>query len=295
MHGHGDRVDTAHGRIYFEVEGEGPAVVVAGGGPGVGHSHFHPWFSALADRFRVVYFDYLGTGRSDRLDGGRYSIELYVEGLEAVRAAVGAERWSPIGVSFGGMPALGYALDHPDRVERLVLSNAQVSAATWQAGNIDNVNAALRSQFPERWEQVLELRRRGVASTDEDYGALYDEVVADLEWVDPEHHPRLRHDEFNGMRTDVYTAIVGDDPEWEVTGAMAGFDPLPRLGELRAPALLVTGRWDRMATPALARSVLAALPPGIGRLETFERSAHRPWVEEPDAYFELLGEFLAAS
>jgi hypothetical protein len=39
-------------------------------------------------------------------------------------------------------------------MRRLVLSDAQISAATWQEGDIDAVNAALREQFPERWARL---------------------------------------------------------------------------------------------------------------------------------------------
>jgi proline iminopeptidase len=155
MHGDGEHVETGDGRIYVEREGAGETVVIASGGPGTGHSHCHPWFDALTERFEVVYFDYLGTGRSDRLaDPAGYSIEAHAAQIEAVRAHVGAEQIALVGVSFGGMPAVAYALAHPDRLRRLVLSNAQISAATWQQGNIDAVNAALREQFPERWERL---------------------------------------------------------------------------------------------------------------------------------------------
>ena len=160
--------------------------MIAGGGPGNGHAHYHPWFSALAERHRVVDFDYLGTGRSDRpADPAGYSIERYAEHIEAVRAHLGAETLSLIGISFGGMPALGYALREPGRVRALVLSNAQLSAATWQEGAIDGVNAALGAQFPERWDAILAMRARGVRSLDDAYQELYGELPEDLEWADP--------------------------------------------------------------------------------------------------------------
>jgi proline iminopeptidase len=296
MHGEGAYVETDHGRMYFEREGAGEPVVIAPGGPGVGHAHYHPWFSALADRFEVVYFDYLGTGRSDRLaDPAGYTIERYAAGIEALRSHLGAERIALIGVSFGGMPALAYALAHADRVRRLVLSNAQISAATWQEGNIDAVNAALREQFPERWDRLLELRAQGVRSLDDRYQELYDGLLDDLEWVDPTGHPRLQTDELNRPRADVYEAIAGPDPEWEVTGTMAAFDPLPGLRKLRIPTLVATGRWDRLTTPRLACRAVEALPDGVAELAIFERSAHRPWAEEPDAYFARVGAFLAGA
>ena len=85
-------VETPHGRIYVEREGDASrrTVVLAAGGPGVGHDHYHPWFSRLATESAVVYFDYSGCGRSDRLPEDReYSIALFAENIEAVRRHLG--------------------------------------------------------------------------------------------------------------------------------------------------------------------------------------------------------------
>jgi proline iminopeptidase len=265
------------------VEGSGSVVLLAGGGPGVGHSHYHPWFSRLAGSHAVVYIDWPGTGRSE--PAAEYTIEHYARCLDDVRRALGAGTVAVIGLSFGGMPALRYALEHPCRA--LVLSNAQTGGPSWQEGNIDNVNAALREQFPERWRRLLELRAAGVRSLD--YQELYDGLIERLEWADPANRPRLRHDEHNGLRLDVYGAFAGDDPEWRVGGAIGTFDP--DLSRVRVPALVVTGRWDRLTSPRLALATADALPDA--RLEILDASAHRPWAEEPDRYFELLGSFLA--
>jgi proline iminopeptidase len=289
MHGAGEYVASAGGRTWIELEGEGETVVVAGGGPGNGHSHYHPWFSALAQRCRVVHFDYLGTGRSDRLPRrSDHTIERFAGQIEAIRRHLALERLSLIGVSFGGMPALAYALAHPRRVRRLVLSSAQVSARTWQEGAIDGVNAALRAHFPERWAELLALRARGVRSLDEGYQARYADLLARLEWFEPDRRPRLHHDDFN---PEVYAGVVGEDPEWRVSGTMAGFDPC--LARVRAPTLVVTGRWDRLTPPAIAASAAREIPGA--ELVVFERSAHRPWAEEPGAYFETVGAFIAGA
>jgi len=251
-------------------------VVIAGGGPGVGNTHYHAWFSALAERFRVAYVDYAGT-----------TIEGYGEQIEAVREELGAERVAVIGLSFGGMPALAFALRHPERLSALVLSNAQISAATWQRGNIDAVNAALRAHYPERWARLLELRERGVRSLDDEIQGFYGELLERMEWADPERRPALQH----GAPPDlaVYAAVAGDDPEWEVGGTMAGFDP--DLSAIAAPALVVTGRWDGLTSPRIAAEAAAALG---AEMVVFEHSAHRPWCEEPARYFDVVGDFLAA-
>jgi proline iminopeptidase len=292
-HGRGAYAETPYGRMYFETEGAGPAVFVVPGGPGVGHAHYHPWFSGLADAHTVVYFDHLGTGRSDRLaDPNQYTVAVYTEAIDALRAHLEVEAISLIGLSFGGMPAIQYALQHGAQLRRLVLSNAQLSGATWQEGNIDNLNHELRNQFPEVWAQILDLRARGVLSTARSYQQLLDSAVAGMEWVDPNVARMLRSDAAEGFELAVYEAFVGPDPEWEVAGTLAGFDPTPSLRGLETPTLVITGRHDRLTPPRIARVIHDALPATSAELVVCEQSAHRPWVEEAEAYFELVRAFL---
>ena len=140
-------ISTPDGRIYVEREGNPSdrAIVLAGSGPGTSHDHYHPWFSRLATDSSVVYFDYSGCGRSDRLEGDRdYSIALFAENIEAVRRHTESDSIDLIGLSIGGLPAVECALRHPGFVRRLVLSNAQVSADSWQRTNIDGVNLELQ-------------------------------------------------------------------------------------------------------------------------------------------------------
>ena len=174
-----------------------------------------------------------------------------------------------------------------------MLSNAQVSAADWQRTNIDGVNAELARLFPIEWKQILDMRASGVTSLDERYQELVGLIVPDLEWVDPWGHPPLNrpgHD--RGFEVEVYEAIVGPDPEWKVTGTMRGFDRTSEFGQL-PETLVVTGRYDRLTPPAVADQIYAALNPERRALQVFERSAHRPWVEEPELYFDSLKSFLA--
>lgn len=89
----------------------------------------------------------------------------------------------------------------------------------------------------------------------------------------------------------VYETIVGSDPEWDVTGTLRGYDRSGEFGRL-PETLVVSGRYDRLTPPEVADEIHAALDPERRSLPIFERSAHRPWVEEPDLYFEVVKAFL---
>ena len=66
VHPHGDYVKVNGAKIWYESEGSGEPLLLIAGGPGFSHSYFHPYFSTLANSFRVIYFDAFGRGKSDR-------------------------------------------------------------------------------------------------------------------------------------------------------------------------------------------------------------------------------------
>jgi pimeloyl-ACP methyl ester carboxylesterase/DNA-binding CsgD family transcriptional regulator len=85
---------------------------------------WRPWLLKLAQRYTLVRFDWRGCGLSDR-EGIKFSLDNYDDDLEAVVAAMGAQKFSLFGMSDGGVSALRCAVHHPDRVRCLALLNAQ--------------------------------------------------------------------------------------------------------------------------------------------------------------------------
>jgi proline iminopeptidase len=293
-HGSGEYVSTPSGPVYIEIEGSGPPVLLASGGPGVSHLHYHPWFSRLAAHHTVVYYDHPGVGRSSRDAGlAAHTVPAYAAAIESIRAHLGVPSIGLVGLSFGGLPAIEYTRAHPERVRRLVMSNAAYSAQTWQLGNIDNVNHEISSRYPELWDRLMALRQRGVPSLADEYQDIVGEVLPELEWADRVAHPVLTRprepvDEYN---PEAYATLLGPDPEWIVGGTLAGYDP-PGLYELQVPVLIVTGRRDRVTPVVVGRMLQRDLKQAPTRLVVFEQSAHRPWAEEPERYFAELTSFL---
>ncbi|MCW5936622.1 MAG: proline iminopeptidase-family hydrolase [Fimbriimonadaceae bacterium] len=294
-HGHGAYVETADGRLYYEKSGEGPVVVLVAGGPGSGHSSFHGYFDRELKGRTVVFFDNIGRGRSDRLkDASGYTVERDAEDIEALRRHLGVERITVIGHSYGGMPAIAYAVKYPQHLDRLVLSDTLHSANGFQQ-NIDSCNAVAQRQSPEKWAKLMEMRKRGVKSSADEYTDLYGPCLEGVYTYDDTRPPVFfdsgdPQDRFN---PEVYLAMLGDDPEWKVAGTMKRFDPRGRLKDLRVPTLICVGRHDQVAIPRVAYEMHKLIPGS--RLHVFEKSGHWPWLEEKQIYFEVVNGFLGQS
>ncbi len=113
-----DGVDTN----YHDVGSGSPVVLIHGSGPGV--SAWANWrltLPALAEQHRVVAPDVLGFGYTARPADAHYNLNTWAGHLVGFLDAVGIERTSVVGNSFGGALALRLASAHPDRVEKLVL------------------------------------------------------------------------------------------------------------------------------------------------------------------------------
>jgi len=78
------------------------------------------WLTTLADGRTLVRYDQRGCGLSER-DVTRFSIDTWVEDLEAVVDAAGLDRFALLGLSNAAPVAVAYAARHPDRVSHLVL------------------------------------------------------------------------------------------------------------------------------------------------------------------------------
>jgi len=115
-------MNVAGARIHYRDEGprDGPVVVLV-------HANFasmlgwEPWAEALKEKYRVVRFDMTSHGLTGPDPTGDYSLERTMELTEKFIDAIGLENFTIGGTSLGGTVSLLYTIDHPERVDNLIL------------------------------------------------------------------------------------------------------------------------------------------------------------------------------
>ena len=277
-------IQTAAGEVFFERHGSGTEtpLVCVHGGPGFTSYYLEP-LSALSKQRPVILYDQAGCGRSRR-SGGRklFSIDSFVEELEALRRELRLEQMDLLGHSFGGLIIGEYALRYPERVGRLIFACVSIDIPRW----IED-GQRLLGQMSLMQKMVLREGARTGATSSAAYltalQAYYKKHIYGCEEV-PESI--LRAEAESDVQT--YTTVWGAN-ELVVNGLVREYSLSPRLPELSAPTLFVCGRFDE-ATPE-AHEYFASLVPGA-QLHVFERSAHHPFATEPEASARVVGDFL---
>jgi len=115
-------VDTGDLRLHAVTGGEGPPLLLVHGWP----QSWYAWrmvMPALARDFGVVAVDQRGIGLSDKPQDG-YDTATLANDLVALMEALGHQRFALYGTDVGMPIAYAVAADHPDRVDRLVVSEA---------------------------------------------------------------------------------------------------------------------------------------------------------------------------
>ncbi|HVR07831.1 MAG TPA: alpha/beta fold hydrolase [Thermoanaerobaculia bacterium] len=270
-------------KLWVESEGKGPPLLLIPGGPGMAQDYFHPYFSRLAVRNRVIYFDAAGRGRSS--NAVTYSLSRDVADIEGLRKALGLTALSLFGHSYGGTVALAYALRFPQAVDKLILADAPLSGAAWQR-SIDACNRRIRDELPAVWSHIQRLRAAGARSSSPAHQAVY-EVPAGFYF----YRREVEGAAALAVNPRVYYAIAGDDADFKLGGELAKLDLRPGLAALRMPVLLLAGRHDQVVPveDALAARVGARRV----KVAVLEHSGHFPFIEEPEETMALIERFLA--
>lgn len=211
---------------------------------------------------RVLRYDTRGHGDSDA-PPGPYSFGMLVADMVAILEHFDVGQADVMGLSLGGMTALGLALEHPQRVGHMVVCDARADAP---------------APFVASWDQRI-------AAIEE--GGMEAIVAGTLErWFTPSCPKEIVEKAAGMIRKTAPEGYIG------CAHALKELDYLKHLARLRAPVLYVVGSED-MGAPREAMAEMAERTPRA-ELAVLQGLAHIPNMEDGDAFAAAVGPFWQA-
>ena len=268
-------------------EDEGQPLLCLHGGPGANWLHMKP-YEALADERRVVFYDQFGSGNSALSgphDSAMWTPELFVEEVDAVRDALGLERVHILGHSWGGMLGMLYASGRPAGLASLIVESSPASVPDWMP-ELER----LRSELPSEVEAALREHEEAGTTDDPAYQeAEHEFYKRHLCRIEPWPDWLVECFSILGANPEVYHAMNGPS-EFHVIGTLKDWDITDRLGQIEAPTLVFSGRYDEV-TPEITEAAHRAIPGS--EYVVLEESSHMAQAEEPERTLALVRDFLA--
>jgi proline iminopeptidase len=281
-------------RLWVVTVGNGKPLFIIPGGPG-GYHYSYRVFDSLAVKgnIQLIYFDGFGRGKSDTATNVKqYTIARDIEDVEALRKAMGFEKISLLGHSYGSIVAQGYALKYATHTSHLIIANGFHSNAMWQE-NDNNSNHEIKTNYPEVWQELMAIRKKGAISSSQKHQDIYGRVPYGFLYA---YNPdkflgRGKRKPYpNPFNSKLYYQMVGPDGDFVVANDIGHFDFRQQLKKLRMPVLVIAGRYDRVAVPWMQVQYKKICPQA--QFVMFEKSGHNPQVEEPEKESSLIIEFL---
>lgn len=274
------RVPVQEGiNLYGRIVGYGPDTVII-----PASMYLAQDFLPLAEGRTLIFYDLRSRGGSDYVsDPSQIGIEFDVTDLEAVRSALGIERFSLIGWSYLGAMVALYASEHPEHVERVVQIGPMGPRPVQELGE------GQRGSVPDPAdvEYLTGLLEEGMQEVDP--------VGYCRAWLHLELLPSVmgRPETVSNTRMDpcIYrnewpdrvfeTLGLAMPPDW---------DYLERATRVQAPVLTICGSADPSGPIEGGREWVSLFP--SGQMLELEGIGHLPWVEAPESFFSEVDAFL---
>ena len=254
-------------QMNYEAKGEGfPLVMIMGLGGNL--DWWDPrMIQGLSKRFKTIMIDNRGAGRTE-VSNKEYTIRLFADDTAGLMDALRISKAHVLGISMGGMIAQELALNHPGKVEKLVLCSTLCGGET----------AVMPSE-----ETLTTLMRGGTVPSEEERARLTLSICLTKDFMDK------NPDYTESMTQRILKAPISPEAFQRQLAAVMSFNTFDRLSGIKAPTLVLCGKRD-VLVPAANGSILAKGIPNA-KLVALERSAHGLAEDEEEATSAIM-EFL---
>jgi len=278
-------------RLFYREVGTGMPMLVLHGGPDFDHFYLLPEMDALSERFRLIYYDQRGRGRSSgEVQPADVSLESEIADLEAIRTHFGFESVTLLGHSWGALLALEYVAAHFERVRRAILMNpAPATHADYEHYRSQRMfTDAVRLHARATIAATPEYQAGDIEADARSYRLHFSAGMPSADHVETVVG-RLR---VHFSSADILKARAIEARLFEQTWGRAGYNVLERVTARGAvPTLILHGELDSFPE-RVVRHMERVLPDV--RLEVLHDCGHFAYLERPEAVRSAIHRFVAA-
>ena len=257
---------------------ERPVAFILPGGPGADHTTYLS-YACLQEIADLVFHDPRGCGKSNKGESSDYTMDNYIDDVEAIRKHLSLDKIIVIGKSYGSMCALGYALRYPSAVKKLVLAAGAPSYRFLETAK----RKIKQIGTPEQIKVCEKLWAGKFKSRDELLN--YFQLTQSLYSI-AARKKQKEHDLIYKSKQFSYEVLnEGFRREfWH-------FDYEDALSRIACPTLVLAGREDWINDIKYAEFMAARIP--YSELRVFDNASHALEADATEEYFQTIADFMA--
>ncbi len=254
-----------------------PVAFVLPGGPGADHTIYEKYVY-LQDVVDLVFHDPRGCGESTTSVSSDYTMENYIEDVEAIRKSLSLEKFIVLGKSYGAMCALGFALRYPHSVNKLILSAGAPSFRFLETAKqtMKRIGTPEQIKISEKLWAGSFKNREEVSEYFHLTNTLYSVKARDQK-IESNLTKKGQHFSYQVLNEGFRQTF------WH-------FDFENELHRVASPTLILAGREDWVTHPKFSEYMATRIP--HSQLRVFENASHAMEVDVTEDYFQTIREFL---
>ncbi len=269
-------------KFFCNTIGEGDAIVIVHGGPGLAHDYLFEPFKQLSDNYKLIFYDQRGCGRSEEFkEGQQVTMETMVEDLEGIRKEFNLDKINLVGQSWGALIAINYVLKNPDRVKNLIL----LEPAPGSSEYLQQVQQTIMKRLSkEELERLMKLSQNPELRSDPKLFIEFMNLRMKTYFFDSTFAKKKNFNYFDTERIKKFfssSAIFGS--------YLMSYNLYDNIKNINCPTLIIHGDYDVIPTEAVERMGSAIKN---SELHVVEKSGHFVHIEKPEFYFSTIRNFL---
>ena len=253
-------------QLFHDEIGEGSPILFHHGYTSSHDTWLNKIAPQLSDTFRCIVMDSRGAGDSEHTIDG-YTIEQYVEDVIGLADSLGLEKFTFLGHSMGGGIGMQLAINHSERLEKLILVAPIPSGGTTPPAELTAVAKAMKERQrqlrndPDRRDKMIQERQK----------------------------MQIRETSIQDIENSVDRALSISEGHFEQSiETMEQFNVTNQLGNIVTPTLMISGAADVLAKANMED--LQRLPNAT--IHVFSRVGHSPHNDVPEEFAKVVNDFL---